>query len=53
LISIRPAYWIAELRYDFADRSRDGNVAEGRWVFAQRVSNWIRRKAGYDSGLHN
>lgn len=53
LISIRPAYWIAELRYDLADRSRDGNVAEGRWGVARRVSDWIRRKAGYDSGLPN
>lgn len=53
LISLRPAYWIAELRYDLADRSRDGNAATGRWGFVDRVSSWIRRKAGFDSGLRS
>lgn len=53
LISLRPAYWIAELRYDLADRSRDGNESAGRWGFVDRVSSWIRRKAGFDSGLRS
>lgn len=53
LISIRPAYWIAELRYDLADRSRDGDAAAGRSGFVNRIGSWIRRKSGFDSDLHN
>lgn len=53
LISIRPAYWIAELRYDLADRSRDGDAAASRSGFIDRVGSWIRRKAGFDSGLRS
>lgn len=53
LISIGPAYWIAELRYDLADRSRDGDAAAVQSGFFNRVGSWIRRKAGFDSGLHN
>ncbi|MDO9363370.1 MAG: nucleotidyltransferase family protein [Sphingopyxis sp.] len=50
LISLRPSYWLAELRYDLADRSRDGSAAAGRSGLIDRVVSWIRRKAGYDSG---
>lgn len=53
LISIRPAYWLAELRYDLADRSRDGDIAALQSGFFNRVGSWIRRKAGFDSGRHN
>ncbi len=50
LISLRPSYWLAELRYDLADRSRDGSAAAGGSGPIDRVVSWIRRKAGYDSG---
>ncbi|MBB6427181.1 nucleotidyltransferase family protein [Sphingopyxis sp. JAI128] len=53
LISIRPAYWIAEFRYDLADRSRDGDAASGPSGFLDRMGSWIRRKAGFDSGLRH
>ena len=50
LISLRLSYWLAELRYDLADRSRDGSAAAGGSGPIDRVVSWIRRKAGYDSG---
>ncbi|AJA11296.1 hypothetical protein SKP52_22230 [Sphingopyxis fribergensis] len=53
LISVRPAYWLAELRYDLADRSRDGDAGAAGSGFFNRVGGWIRRKAGFDSGLRN
>jgi hypothetical protein len=53
LISLRPAYWLAEVRYDLADRSRDGNEAAGRSGLFDRLGSWIRRKVGSDSPRHN
>lgn len=53
LISLRPAYWLAEVRYDLADRSRDGDAAASRSGLLNRVGNWIRRKAGFDSDRRN
>lgn len=47
LISFRPSYWLAEIRYDLADTSRDGDQADGRSSGPfKRVALWIARKAG-------
>lgn len=53
LISARPSYWAAELRYDLSDSSRDGAAVEGLPGVAGRVGNWLRRKSGHDSEAQN
>lgn len=53
LISLRPSYWIAEVRYDLADRSRDGSEAVGRSGLFDRARSWLRRKSGSDSPRPN
>lgn len=46
LISLRPAYWIAELRYDLTDVSRDGTAPSGA---GRRIVAWACRKLRFES----